>query len=61
MTEEDLATYRAIVTDAWSIPLGEFNMYFPPPPAGGAVVALAINIMKGCLSDFIHVCCHGDR
>eukprot|EP00066_Takifugu_rubripes_P024514 XP_011613780.1 PREDICTED: gamma-glutamyltransferase 5 [Takifugu rubripes] len=47
LTAEDLAAYRAVVTDAWSIPLGEFNMYFPPPPAGGAVVAFAINILKG--------------
>lgn len=57
---EDLAAYRAVVTDAWSVPLGEFNMHVPPPPAGGAVVAFAINVMKGYQSGFIHACCRGD-
>lgn len=52
--------YRAEVTDAWSVPLGEFNMHFPPPPAGGALVAFAINILKGCPSGFVHARCHGD-
>lgn len=47
MTAEDLAAYRAVAAEAWSVPLGDFRMYFPPPPAGGATVAFVMNIMKG--------------
>uniref|UniRef100_A0A669EJJ9 Glutathione hydrolase n=1 Tax=Oreochromis niloticus TaxID=8128 RepID=A0A669EJJ9_ORENI len=47
LTLEDLASYEAEVTDAWNISLGEYQMYFPPPPAGGAILSLILNIMKG--------------
>jgi len=35
------------VTDAWVVPLGEYQMYIPPPPAGGIILSLILNIMKG--------------
>lgn len=44
---QDLAAYRVAVTDAWAVPLGEYQMYIPPPPAGGIVLSLVLNIMKG--------------
>ncbi|XP_013766396.1 gamma-glutamyltransferase 5a [Pundamilia nyererei] len=47
LTLEDLALYQANVTDAWNISLGEYRMYFPPPPAGGTILSLILNIMKG--------------
>ncbi|CAI5651014.1 unnamed protein product [Oreochromis niloticus] len=47
LTLEDLASYEAEVTDAWNISLGEYRMYFPPPPSGGAIFSLILNIMKG--------------
>ncbi|XP_005952505.1 glutathione hydrolase 5 proenzyme [Haplochromis burtoni] len=47
LTLEDLASYQANVTDAWNISLGDYKMYFPPPPAGGAILSLILNIMKG--------------
>uniref|UniRef100_A0A3P9ATX6 Glutathione hydrolase n=1 Tax=Maylandia zebra TaxID=106582 RepID=A0A3P9ATX6_9CICH len=47
LTLEDLALYQANVTDAWNISLEEYRMYFPPPPAGGAILSLILNIMKG--------------
>uniref|UniRef100_I3JYI7 Gamma-glutamyltransferase 5a n=1 Tax=Oreochromis niloticus TaxID=8128 RepID=I3JYI7_ORENI len=47
LTLEDLASYQANVTDAWNITLGDYRMYFPPPPAGGAILSLILNIMKG--------------
>lgn len=53
LTAEDLAAFRAVVTDAWSVPLGEFQLYFPPPPAGGATVAFIMNILKGEESGFL--------
>uniref|UniRef100_A0A669EW80 Glutathione hydrolase n=1 Tax=Oreochromis niloticus TaxID=8128 RepID=A0A669EW80_ORENI len=47
LTLEDLASYEAKVTDAWNITLGDYRMYFPPPPSGGAILSLILNIMKG--------------
>ncbi|KAM9360455.1 glutathione hydrolase 5 proenzyme-like [Symphorus nematophorus] len=47
LTMQDLAEYNVAVTDAWAVPLGEYQMYIPPPPAGGVVLSLILNIMKG--------------
>ncbi|KAL3976217.1 neuromedin U receptor 1 [Sarotherodon galilaeus] len=47
LTMQDLASYEANVTDAWNISLRDYKMYFPPPPAGGAILSLILNIMKG--------------
>ncbi|XP_036000468.1 glutathione hydrolase 5 proenzyme-like [Fundulus heteroclitus] len=47
LTLEDLASYNATVTDAWVVPMGEYQMYIPPPPSGGALLSLILNIMKG--------------
>uniref|UniRef100_A0A3P9DKN4 Gamma-glutamyltransferase 5a n=1 Tax=Maylandia zebra TaxID=106582 RepID=A0A3P9DKN4_9CICH len=47
LTRKDLELYEAKVTDAWNISLGEYKLYFPPPPAGGAILSLILNIMKG--------------
>ncbi|XP_024132081.1 glutathione hydrolase 5 proenzyme [Oryzias melastigma] len=44
---EDLASYNATLTDAWNVSMGEYQMYFPPPPAGGSLLTLILNIMKG--------------
>lgn len=48
LTVQDLASYRVTVTDAWAVPLGDYQMYIPPPPAGGVILSLVLNIMKGC-------------
>ncbi|XP_040897978.1 glutathione hydrolase 5 proenzyme-like [Toxotes jaculatrix] len=47
LTVQDLASYRVTVTDAWAVPLGEYQMYIPPPPAGGIILSFVLNIMKG--------------
>ncbi|XP_075308124.1 glutathione hydrolase 5 proenzyme-like [Odontesthes bonariensis] len=47
LTLQDLASYKVTVTDAWVVPLGEYQMYIPPPPAGGILLSLILNIMKG--------------
>ncbi|XP_061907682.1 gamma-glutamyltransferase 5a isoform X2 [Entelurus aequoreus] len=47
LTLRDMASYRAVVSDAWNITLGEYQMYMPPPPAGGIPLSLVLNIMKG--------------
>ncbi|KAJ8346647.1 hypothetical protein SKAU_G00280480 [Synaphobranchus kaupii] len=44
---EDLESFRAMETDPWTVPLGEYNMYIAPPPAGGAILGFILNIMKG--------------
>lgn len=46
ITLQDLASYRATVTDAWAFPLGEYQMYIPPPPAGGIILSFILNVMK---------------
>uniref|UniRef100_A0A8C9T0R6 Gamma-glutamyltransferase 5a n=1 Tax=Scleropages formosus TaxID=113540 RepID=A0A8C9T0R6_SCLFO len=44
---EDLESYKVKVMDAWPVTLGDYDMYVPPPPAGGAVLSFVLNIMKG--------------
>ncbi|XP_056135624.1 gamma-glutamyltransferase 5a [Lampris incognitus] len=51
LTMEDLAAYNVTVTDAWTIPLGDFQMHIPPPPAGGVMLGLILNIIKGFAAD----------
>ncbi|MED6288266.1 hypothetical protein CHARACLAT_024909 [Characodon lateralis] len=47
VTLQDLASYNVTVTDPWVVPMGEYQMYIPPPPSGGALLTLVLNIMKG--------------
>ncbi|XP_061585805.1 gamma-glutamyltransferase 5a [Cololabis saira] len=47
LTLQDLALYEATESDAWAVPLGEYQMYIPPPPAGGVILSLVLNILKG--------------
>ncbi|XP_011477389.1 gamma-glutamyl transferase-like 1b isoform X1 [Oryzias latipes] len=44
---QDLASYNATLTDAWNVSMWEYQMYFPPPPAGGSLLTLILNIMRG--------------
>ncbi|XP_035514534.1 gamma-glutamyltransferase 5a [Morone saxatilis] len=47
LTLQDLAEYNVTVSDAWVVPLGEYQMHIAPPPAGGIILSLILNIMKG--------------
>lgn len=47
LSMKDLELFKVTVTDAWTIPLGEYQMHFPPPPSGGAILSFILNIMKG--------------
>ncbi|KAM6984866.1 glutathione hydrolase 5 proenzyme [Aplochiton taeniatus] len=47
LTMEDLKMYRVREQEAWTVPLGDYQMHFPPPPAGGAILAFILNLMKG--------------
>ncbi|XP_059906033.1 glutathione hydrolase 5 proenzyme [Gadus macrocephalus] len=47
LSMEDLRSFKVQVADPWPISLGETRMLIPPPPAGGAVLAFILNVMKG--------------
>ena len=49
LSMEDLRSFQVQVKDAWLLSLGETRMHIPPPPAGGAVLAFILNVMKGLL------------
>ncbi|XP_055023198.2 gamma-glutamyltransferase 5a [Misgurnus anguillicaudatus] len=44
---EDLKSSKVYESDAWEVPLGHYDMYFPPPPAGAAILSFILNIMLG--------------
>ncbi|XP_062870746.1 glutathione hydrolase 5 proenzyme [Trichomycterus rosablanca] len=44
---EDLRTFQVRVSEAKSVPVGEYTMHFPPPPAGGALLSFILNVMHG--------------
>lgn len=44
---EDLKNFKVRVIDAWKVPLGEVNLHVAPPPAGGALLAFILKVMKG--------------
>lgn len=44
---EDLKNFQVRVEDAWTVPLGNTHMHIAPPPAGGALLAFILKLMKG--------------
>ncbi|KAM4719735.1 glutathione hydrolase 5 proenzyme [Anableps anableps] len=49
ITMEDLKSYKVNVNSPWTVSLGTHQMHIAPPPAGGALVAFILRIMKGFL------------
>lgn len=47
LTLQDLASFRPEVADALAMPLGDYTLYSPPPPAGGAILSFVLNVLKG--------------
>lgn len=47
LTLQDLQAYQTTVSDAWAFPLGDYQVYIPPPPTGAVFLSLVLNIMKG--------------
>ncbi|KAG7511578.1 glutathione hydrolase 5 proenzyme-like [Solea senegalensis] len=43
---EDLKSFQVREQDAWTVPLGDFQMHLPPPPAGGALLGFILKLMK---------------
>uniref|UniRef100_A0A2K5UUT6 Glutathione hydrolase 5 proenzyme n=1 Tax=Macaca fascicularis TaxID=9541 RepID=A0A2K5UUT6_MACFA len=35
------------VVDALEVPLGDYTLYSPPPPAGGAILSFILNVLRG--------------
>ncbi|KAI5772989.1 GGT5 [Gulo gulo luscus] len=47
LTLQDLASFQPEVVDALEMPLGDYTLYSPPPPAGGAILSFVLNVLKG--------------
>ena len=47
MTLDDLKEYEPVKRTALKLQLGDLTMHLTPPPAGGAVLGLILNILKG--------------
>ncbi|XP_031805050.1 glutathione hydrolase 5 proenzyme [Sarcophilus harrisii] len=47
LTKEDLAGFRAEVVKPLALNLGDYTLYSPPPPAGGAILSFILNVLKG--------------
>ncbi|XP_057348040.1 glutathione hydrolase 5 proenzyme isoform X3 [Manis pentadactyla] len=47
LTLQDLASFQPQVVDALAVPLGDYTLYSPPPPAGGAILSFILNVLKG--------------
>lgn len=44
---EDLEKFKVRKMDTWKVPLGEADLHVAPPPAGGALLAFILKLMKG--------------
>lgn len=44
---QDLATFQPEVVDALEMPLGNYTLYSPPPPSGGAILSFILNVLRG--------------
>lgn len=47
LTMQDLASFQPEVVDALATPLGNYTLYSPPPPAGGALLSLILHVLEG--------------
>ncbi|XP_026152912.1 glutathione hydrolase 5 proenzyme [Mastacembelus armatus] len=56
---DDLKSFQVRVEDAWTVPLGNAKIHIPPPPAGGALLAFILSLMKGF--SLTPACMNGDQ
>nr|XP_020833267.1 gamma-glutamyltransferase 5 isoform X3 [Phascolarctos cinereus] len=47
LTKEDLASFQAELVKPLTLSLGDYTLYSPPPPAGGAILGFVLNVLKG--------------
>lgn len=47
LTMQDLVSFQPAVVDALAVPLGDYILYSPPPPAGGAILSFILKVLQG--------------
>ncbi|KAL6456220.1 hypothetical protein MHYP_G00347620 [Metynnis hypsauchen] len=47
LTLEDLRSAQVSELEPWNVSLGDYTMYFPPPPSGAPLVSFLLNVMEG--------------
>ncbi|XP_069850540.1 glutathione hydrolase 5 proenzyme [Dipodomys merriami] len=47
LTLQDLAAFQPEVVDALEMSLGNYTLYSPPPPGGGAILSFILNVLRG--------------
>ncbi|XP_035392202.1 gamma-glutamyltransferase 5a isoform X2 [Electrophorus electricus] len=47
LTLEDLSSFTVSEPQAWNASVGDYTMYFPPPPSGGATLSFILKVMQG--------------
>ncbi|KAG8523082.1 Glutathione hydrolase 5 proenzyme [Galemys pyrenaicus] len=47
LTLQDLKLFQAEVVAPLAMPLENYTLYSPPPPAGGAILSFILNVLKG--------------
>ncbi|CAN2391594.1 leukotriene-C(4) hydrolase [Pristimantis euphronides] len=47
LTLEDFKNYKVQIVKPLNVSLGNYKLYAPPPPAGGAVLSFILNILEG--------------
>nr|XP_012604733.1 gamma-glutamyltransferase 5 isoform X1 [Microcebus murinus] len=47
LTLQDLAEFQPEVVDALQVTLGDYTLYSPPPPAGGALLSFVLRVLRG--------------
>uniref|UniRef100_A0A2R8ZEE6 Glutathione hydrolase 5 proenzyme n=1 Tax=Pan paniscus TaxID=9597 RepID=A0A2R8ZEE6_PANPA len=53
LTLQDLAKFQPEVVDALEVPLGDYTLYSPPPPAGGAILSFILNVLRNASRDLL--------
>lgn len=44
---KDLGDFHPEILDALEMSLGDYTLYSPPPPAGGAILSFILNVLRG--------------
>ncbi|XP_040275606.1 LOW QUALITY PROTEIN: glutathione hydrolase 5 proenzyme [Bufo bufo] len=51
LTLEDLKNYKAQIVRPLNVSLGNYMLYTPPPPAGGALLSFILNILEASMQN----------
>ena len=56
ITKDDMEQYNVTVRDPVTAEMGDYTWYTNPPPGGGAVLSLILNILKGIIMRCVCTC-----